>query len=1282
MDTQRVKAVFAEALESSGPARAAYLDSACSADGALRAEVESLLWASESSDALLGPPLAEDRSATLVPLREGPGSQIGNYLLIRQIGEGGFGVVFLAEQERPVRRRVALKVIKLGMDTSQVLARFEVERQALGMMDHPHIAKVLDAGVTESGRAFFVTELAPGVPVTIFCDREGLGVRQRLELFLLICHAISHAHQKGIIHRDIKPGNVLVERIDGGAAAPKVIDFGVARSTRASLLSATICTEARQIVGTLEYMSPEQADPAGAGVDTRGDVYSLGALLYELLAGAPPIDRASLGGDVTYLDLLRSIREVDPPLPSVRRRAHPGWGAISSELDWVAMKCLEKDRERRYPSVTALADDVARFLRDEPVQAGPSTVRYRLRKFVARHKPAVVASVLVTLAVVTAIVGTTTGLLRARAARQQAEESLGKARTESARAGAVTTFLGDVFSLAESGVGVGGEDASARDVLHRAGERIDAKLADRPREQVVARRLLAHGCERMFLYDLAAEELRKACDTAERQPAELDEARRLDLRADWALAMYLARRGPEAAPEAESILGECSRALGEAHPVTWEATQARALCISQAGGGDEAYALLKRLVETARPHPAARRASRLGRYLCNWSAALRDRGEFHAASDALREAAPILLADVSDAPASAASSPADLWPVGERSFDPIEGGGWIAREMVEAGVPEAAPLIEKYVERALARHPQGTPSISYRIEDLANIQLRNGDRTGAAAAFARAIEVAPKPRGADGGADRTRWRMATLRCAPGLTSGWRSEAMRAQVWCALDDLLRDHPPIRLAEEEVPVERLRFKLLRWDYATDSARPFAEGGLAELRAMEQPSAGTYLLGCEVPCLGAEPLRRADWLLLQPWTIALRPIVRFDGIRTDNSPNDRDWTGVLGDESRAKAEMFGLALQDGLFGGGGGAGGGGFQRIQWFTAVATSRVDLPVGRYRVSVTSDDGVRLSVDGKRVIDQWRPRPSGTSDVELQLPAGTHDLRVELFQETGGYSLRLQLAPMTPAAKSAAAALGGGVPEAEWKAGWYGQLCQDWPHDVRYVGPHALALAGAGRFRESADAYGAAIEKLPTNRIVWCARATLLAWLEDDEAYRSVARGVFDRFSGSLETETMAWVLISCAMRSELAVDEARYRELLARADAVPVGPSDRPLLALARGLARLRLHEPQAAARLFEECAPTFPAELSARKAAAELFLAVAEHQLGEANSTHDAFARGERIIQTQCRQAGVEDVSPFGFESWLLAQYAFREARARVVNAGPDLSGGSPPALTPEPR
>ena len=332
------------------------------------------------------------------------GTRIGPYKLLQLIGEGGFGSVYMAEQEKPVLRKVALKIIKLGMDTRQVIARFEAERQALAMMDHPHIARVLDAGATDSGRPFFVMDLVKGEPITAYCDRHSLSIDQRLELFGQVCNAVQHAHTKGIIHRDVKPSNVLVSTQDGRPCA-KVIDFGIAKATTSKLTEKTLFTQHNQLIGTLEYMSPEQAE-GSLDIDTRTDVYSLGVLLYELLTGSTPFDSARLRS-AAYAEIQRIIREVEPPTPSARigqssatlsavaahRHVEPArlGGLVRGELDWIVMKALDKDRARRYETANGLGDDISRFRTGQAVVAAPPGALYRASKFVRRNRVAVAA---------------------------------------------------------------------------------------------------------------------------------------------------------------------------------------------------------------------------------------------------------------------------------------------------------------------------------------------------------------------------------------------------------------------------------------------------------------------------------------------------------------------------------------------------------------------------------------------------------------------------------------------------------------------------------------------------------------------------------------------------------------------------------------------------------------------------------------------------------------------------------------------------------------------------
>jgi serine/threonine protein kinase len=413
-----VKSLFGRAVALPSPEeREAYLRVACAGDAGLRAEVESLLRAHGEAGSFLGERRPCPAATTDVAAREGPGTAVGPYTLREQVGEGGMGLVFVAEQQQPVRRKVALKLIKPGMDTRQVVARFEAERQALALMDHPNIARVLDGGETDGGRPYFVMELVRGVPVTLFCDQGHLGVRERLGLFLPVCHAVQHAHQKGVIHRDLKPSNVLVTSHDG-VPVPKVIDFGVAKAVGGPLTDKTIYTQLSQMVGTPLYMSPEQAGQSGLDIDTRSDVYALGVLLYELLTGTTPFDQDRLGL-AGYDEMRRIIREEEPPRPSTRistlgqaattvcaqRQSDPRRLSqlLKGELDWVVMKCLEKDRNRRYESASALARDVERYLADEPVKACPPSLGYRLGKFARRNRRALGTAALLALTLLGAV---------------------------------------------------------------------------------------------------------------------------------------------------------------------------------------------------------------------------------------------------------------------------------------------------------------------------------------------------------------------------------------------------------------------------------------------------------------------------------------------------------------------------------------------------------------------------------------------------------------------------------------------------------------------------------------------------------------------------------------------------------------------------------------------------------------------------------------------------------------------------------------------------------------
>ncbi len=417
--------ILQAALEIPGPReRASYLDEACAGNRELRGEIESLI-AAHLADETFMTPLAD-------PLwRESPterqGDTIGRYKLLRPLGEGGFGSVFLAEQIQPVKRQVALKVIKPGMDSREIISRFEAERQALAMMDHPHIAKVHDAGTTPGGRPYFVMELVGGMPITGYCAEAKLDIRERLRLFTDVCAAVQHAHQKGIIHRDLKPSNILIP-IHDGEPVVKVIDFGIAKAIGTEPAGTTAFTQLGRMIGTPQYMSPEQAGPNEPAMDTRSDIYSLGVILHELLTGNTPLDAGRLRS-AAFSEVQRLIREQTPQKPSARLAAslvrpdpsHPGFHprTLRGDLDWIVLKCLEKDPARRYPSAGALADDLLRFLSHNPVLARPPSVGYLMRRFTRRHRGPVFAGSALLLALILGAVGTSVGMKRALDAKQK-----------------------------------------------------------------------------------------------------------------------------------------------------------------------------------------------------------------------------------------------------------------------------------------------------------------------------------------------------------------------------------------------------------------------------------------------------------------------------------------------------------------------------------------------------------------------------------------------------------------------------------------------------------------------------------------------------------------------------------------------------------------------------------------------------------------------------------------------------------------------------------------------
>ena len=513
LDFNRLEQILAEASAKADAAqRAAFLDEECGQDRELRAEVDRLLAAGQQAGDFLETPVqlvagvaGEENDAAAedsVGAIEGAGSIIGRYKLLEEIGEGAFGVVFMAEQLEPVQRQVALKIIKAGMDTREVIARFEAERQALALMDHPNIAHVFDGGVTQAGRPYFAMELVRGIAITEFCDQRNLATPERLQLFIQACHAVQHAHQKGIIHRDLKPSNILVTLIDG-QPVPKVIDFGVAKALGRKLTDKTLFTGFLRMIGTPAYMSPEQADLSGVDIDTRSDIYALGVLLYELLTGVTPFDTETLR-NAALDEIRRLIRETEPPPPSTRisrleqakrttvakhRQTEPAALSrlVRGDLDWIVMKCLEKDRGRRYETVNSLADDIERHLKLEPVVAAAPGALYRAGKFVRRHRFGVAMAATLTLALTAGLVAALLGFAQAKREREHSERL---AREEARQR-----------EIAEANY------LTAREAVDQMLTRLAADLAGQPHMSQIRRQLLEDALRFYQGFSLAASRL-------------------------------------------------------------------------------------------------------------------------------------------------------------------------------------------------------------------------------------------------------------------------------------------------------------------------------------------------------------------------------------------------------------------------------------------------------------------------------------------------------------------------------------------------------------------------------------------------------------------------------------------------------------------------------------------------------------------------------------------------------------------------------------------------------
>ena len=670
--------------------------------------------------------------------------QVGPYRLLERVGAGGMGEVWLAEQRQPVRRQVALKVIKAGMDTREVIGRFEAERQALALMNHPNIAGVYDAGATPEGRLYFAMEYVHGIPITDYCDKQRLSIRERLALFMDVCAAVQHAHQKGIIHRDIKPSNVLVTTQDE-KHTPKIIDFGVAKATSQRLTERTVFTELGQLIGTPEYMSPEQAEMTNLDIDTRTDVYSLGVLLYELLAGVRPFDSKELRR-AGLAEIQRTLREDEPPRPSSRigglgeastssatnRRAdlRSLTRALEGDLDWITMKALEKDRVRRYATAHALALDVERHLNGEAVLAGPPSGLYRVRKLFRRHRGTFLSAAAVVLALVIGIIGTSWALLQARRAERQAAASAVDARRQTAIAETVNAFLNQdlLAAVAPSARRGQGKDVGMREVLDVAAERIDqaskdgGRFAGEPLVEAAIRTTLGGTYRELGEYVAAERQLRRALEL---QRTALGNKHQETVRLINQLALLHWRQGRlnEAEPLSREAYDLGLQLLGPNHPDVLAYEMNLANVLRARGRYTEAEPLYERNLEAKLRVLGAEHAATLDT-MGNFANFLQETGRFEKAESLHRRALDIRLR-----------------LQGEKAPSTVSEMNNLANDIAALGrFEEAKALMERTLQLKIALYGEAHPSTLNSVSNLADLEDDLGHPVNAEALHRRALD--------------------------------------------------------------------------------------------------------------------------------------------------------------------------------------------------------------------------------------------------------------------------------------------------------------------------------------------------------------------------------------------------------------------------------------------------------------------------------------------------------------------------------------------------------------
>jgi serine/threonine protein kinase/tetratricopeptide (TPR) repeat protein len=1246
----------------------------------------------------------EDYVQVARPAHKDP-DYIGPYRILERIGEGGMGIVYKAEQRGLVRRTVALKVIKLGMDTKEMVARFEVERQALALMGHPNVAKVFEAGMTESGRPFFAMEYVAGVPLTQYCDEARLNTRERLELYIHVCHAVQHAHQKGIIHRDLKPSNILVQLFDG-KPVPKVIDFGIAKATNAALTQQTLFTSTGALIGTPEYMSPEQAMTSGLDVDTRADIYSLGVILYELLTGLLPFDALMLrSGSVQ--DMACIIKETEPHKPSTRlsdskndesKRQSGGTVAdiakrhrteprtlrreLRGDLDWIILKAIEKERTRRYETANDLAMDLQRHLYDEPVLARPPSTVYRLGKFARKHQGAAVAAGLVLFALLLGVIATGVALVKAKRSESGARTAEGTARIaesdakeQAVKAQTVSRFLEDLLASAQPGA-EGGRTAKVVDLLDRADAQMSAKLRDQPDAEIAARVTLGKTYSALLLYPAAERNYRRAYELAEATSG-TEAERTLAIAAD--LSLTITQSGGDATESrnlAEHTLAVAQRTLGDHHRVSYSAASSLGSALIKLGKRDQAMTVARRLVQDARAHSKVISPDEFARYLSNFSDAInsanssRDPQLTRESENCLREVVQIAKSGVKISPitlALARSSLAGMLRTQGRIPEAVD--VWretladarstmgeshkITRDLISAAATglelmqqyeDAIPIRRETLAFAQEAQPPDQENIARIKNRLSTELVHMGEFKEALALKSESVAARQKLFSIFDREARGNWRMGEV-LKLSVNERWTSQALRAQACEGLFQLMETHATWPMPADHLMCNELRFKLFRWEGEAagkeKALSPVAQGTLTDLRALAEPALGIYLLWLEVPRSDAPPLHHAEWIYFAPWQLSFYKIVQ-------SPENDAAaWEEMLKTTPVKQGTIQSLALDDYLR----------FNndlppRLTLFGSVATSTMDFPAGQYSVLTRGGTKHRWSMGGVPMVRAWQLE--GT--IAIQKKSGAVQFRVEHFQTWGqNFFLWLRLRPVGAVADEAFASLidpREAINQALVKFGDDVQFARD----PTRLFLRASMLFSAGKFRESAADFKLLTELNPDDYWSWHRRGCLLAYLGDTAEYRIHCQAMFEKFRDTQDHNAAELLAKTSVLLPDIGMN---LEQLNKRVEwALGPGRSERFLnrYQMAKGMVEYRLaHYDKAADWLGKSTQGlTGASYLNAR-----CYLAMSRQHLGQKAGAREIYDLAVQQLQLDAPRVGNDLLDSGDIENWLIAQTTFREAK-----------------------